>query len=164
MKSQISVEFITTILIFISFASFVLLNMYNFKAQSLYSFRIENTWLETYRASEILINDEGYPSNWDSTNVKRIGLAINNESKNYLNITKISYLKVVNPSNNNCENITKLIGLTKVRISLNITKIYPKKEVLFNCTDPFTKTFNVSVERYVYLSDGNLSSIKVYGS
>ncbi|MEM5811408.1 MAG: hypothetical protein QXG91_01560 [Candidatus Aenigmatarchaeota archaeon] len=162
MKSQVSIEFLVTTIAFISFVSYLLFSLYNYKTVTMDNLNIELVSLELYKISEILINDVGYPAFWDPSNFVRIGLAANITSKNFLNSTKLSYLKNINPSTNNCSNITYYLD-SDIVISLNISKIYPIQQVIFNCTSHETLIGNVSLERFAFSSDNSIVNIKIYG-
>ncbi|MFH8038609.1 MAG: hypothetical protein QXJ14_01180 [Candidatus Aenigmatarchaeota archaeon] len=161
-KSQVSIEFLVTTTVFISFVGYLLFNLYNYKTITMDNLNIELVNLELYKISEILINDIGYPSFWNPNNVIRIGLAANISSKNFLNSTKLNYLKNINPSTNNCSNITYYLD-SDIVISLNISKIYPVQEIIFNCTSRETLIGNVSLERFAFSSDNSIVNIKIYG-
>ncbi|MCS7123041.1 MAG: hypothetical protein RMJ17_00475 [Candidatus Aenigmarchaeota archaeon] len=161
-KSQISIEFLTTTLVFLSLIGYLLFQLYDFKIAAIDSLNVELTNLELYKVSEILIKDSGHPIHWNPNNVKRIGLAAGFHSKNYLNYTKINYLRIINPSTRDCSNITHYLG-SDIIVSMNITKIYPTQQVLFNCTTREIRLGNVSFERYAFSDDNSIVEIKIYG-
>jgi len=94
MKAQISfVEYLTSMLVFIGFVTFISIQVSSFIPNYLSEVRKERMRSEAFQLSELLINDPGEPINWISTNfdnVKRLGLSDEKENKtNFLSESKI---------------------------------------------------------------------------
>ena len=74
-NGQVNVYFLMSIALFISlsiYLIFILIDYYPAKSESI---RINSLYSKAYSLSELLIKDEGYPVNWDETDIERIGLA-----------------------------------------------------------------------------------------
>lgn len=75
MKGVINIDFVVSILIFLSTISFVSVSIVNnlpiFHHESL----SDTLKARSYQISHLFLFDEGFPSNWDMNTVQRIGLS-----------------------------------------------------------------------------------------
>lgn len=92
MKGVVNVDFIVSILIFLSTISFVSISISNnlpfFHQES----HTEAIKARSYQISHLLMFDEGYPENWDMNTVERIGLS---EAPYVLKRSKIDELNLL---------------------------------------------------------------------
>ncbi|MFB6075670.1 MAG: hypothetical protein ABEK17_00860 [Candidatus Aenigmatarchaeota archaeon] len=86
MKGQVNIQYLIALVLFIGLIWYLTFQVTStipkFKVES--QRNILNT--KAYRLTEIMVKTDGIPENWDSSNVKSIGLA---ESPNVLNSTKV---------------------------------------------------------------------------
>ncbi|NCN39490.1 MAG: hypothetical protein COY38_05145 [Candidatus Aenigmarchaeota archaeon CG_4_10_14_0_8_um_filter_37_24] len=93
MKGQLTLEYLISFVAFIVFIVFIYLqyssNIPSFIAEA----SKEDSRSKTYQLSEILLNNNGEPKDWDQSNVKRIGLSYdygNSNQTNLLSLKKIT--------------------------------------------------------------------------
>lgn len=97
-KGQINVEYFVSILAFIVFAMYILFQLIGVTPLYLNEVDREILRSEAYQLSEILVNDAGSPSNWEtyptpSTILLRMGLSDETQNKtNLLSMAKVSLL------------------------------------------------------------------------
>ena len=95
MKGQISfAEYLVAIVIFLSFVGYFSFQLLNFFPAYLTQVRNERVRSESYQLSELLINNPGYPIDWQSRipsdvgSIKRLGL--NDETQNVTDLVSTS--------------------------------------------------------------------------
>jgi len=158
-KGQISfAEYLVAIVVFLSFASYFAFQLLYFFPTYLTQLRNEEIRSEAYQISELLINDAGYPINWQSvvqsspSSVQRIGL--NDEMQNVTNL--ISTPKVY-AFNSQCQgsgysNIKNWLGTGNdfsVIISLiNVTSGDVASILTCQTATPTVRAINVSITRF----------------
>ena len=121
MKGQISIDYIIAIVIFIFFVIYFLFEITNIVPKFIGQIEEQEIRSKAYQISEILINDPGYPENWnffklDSEYIQRIGLSNIQATKtnyflnerNYLSLNKINRLMEL------CDTTLGGIGYEKV--------------------------------------------------
>jgi hypothetical protein len=112
MKAQISfVEYLTSMIIFIGFVTFISIQVSSFIPNYLNEVRKEKMRSEAFQLSELLINDPGEPINWENINfdnVKRLGLS--DETKNKTNFLSESKIVAFNLNCSNYEKIKEKLG------------------------------------------------------
>lgn len=101
MKGQLNIEFVASVLVFGILASYTAFFVYDllpfFNAES----KAESIRAKAFQISDLLIGDPGLNNdtspgtNWTSTSVKRVGLALDNDPY-VLNYTKIEQLNITN--------------------------------------------------------------------
>ncbi|MCX6818403.1 MAG: hypothetical protein NT129_00185 [Candidatus Aenigmarchaeota archaeon] len=130
MKGIVNIEFVLSVIVFITTITFVTMTIVN-NIPFLHRESIsEHVKSKAYQISDILLFDEGYPSNWNENTVARLGLS---SGKSYeLSTQKITDLNdscALNP------NRTKeLFGELGIYVDINITKIDSGHELTPNCT------------------------------
>lgn len=116
MRGQVDVEFIVSFLVFLSvlsFVSFSIINNYpEFRKETLKNFMIS----QAYQISHLLIYDEGYPPNWNISNVEMIGLT--NGVPYILNYNKVLEL---NCNETEYQKIKDILGIGGLDLIINIT-------------------------------------------
>jgi hypothetical protein len=155
MKGQISfVEFMASMLIFIAFVSYFSIQILTFVPLYINEITAERLRSEAFQVSELLINDPGEPLNWNSGNVKRIGLSDDKQNKtNLLSTTKISTLNSMCKSDYNL--VKEKIGLDH---DFSLFLIDGKtNQIKIDCHPPVAefRQVNITIRRIVAYEDGN---------
>jgi hypothetical protein len=96
-KGLFNVEYLTVLILFIIFSTYFTFRMMEQKPAYIAEVQREIFRAESYRLSEMLINDPGHPLDWETLpagSVKRIGLSDATANvTNLLNETKLSKMK-----------------------------------------------------------------------
>lgn len=96
-KGLFNVEYLTVLIMFIIFSTYFTFRMMEQKPAYIAEVQREIFRAESYRLSEMLVDDAGEPANWQTLaegSIRRIGLS--DESKNVTNLlneTKLSKMK-----------------------------------------------------------------------
>ncbi|MEM5829401.1 MAG: hypothetical protein QW040_02190 [Candidatus Aenigmatarchaeota archaeon] len=160
MKAQISfVEFITSLVIFIGFATYISFQISLFLPNYLNEIRAERMRSEAFQLSELLINDPGEPANWyvNFDNVKRIGLS--DETKNVTNF--LSGIKISSFFSNCSANYTKI--KEKLNTDFDFIVILKDNEgKTYSCIPSvvYPRGINTTIRRVIAFRDGDIK----YGS
>ncbi|MFH1623115.1 MAG: hypothetical protein ABIA12_01190 [Candidatus Aenigmatarchaeota archaeon] len=100
-RGLFNVEYLTVLTLFILFSTYFTFRMMEQKPAYIREVRTEIFRSESYRLSEMLVNDAGAPANWqtlvgtaDEGSIRRIGLS--DESENVTNL--LSEVKIANMS------------------------------------------------------------------
>lgn len=156
-KGIIDIEFILSIVVFLSvivFVSFVLIgNIPVFHRESLN----EDLRARAYQVSQLIVFDEGYPENWDPTNVQRIGLSTGEAYR--VSAIKISNLAAV------CTNYNKLKSLLSQGFGndVKLSIVNSTGQLLLNCGPPVSTTIisEFPITRYAVLENNVIVKILV---
>ncbi len=137
-KGQLSVEFYASLIIFLGFIVYIILQLVQVAPQNSRIADDEIIKIESYQISEILVNDGGHPVDWhdavkypDLTNIKRIGLS--NSVKNIANLLdplKIQRLKTICSNFNDVKNILDV----KEDFSIAIIEYNPAGDSVYVCS------------------------------
>jgi len=154
MKGQISfVEFLVTTTVFISFIGYFSFQLINFYPLYLGEIRNERIRSEAYQISEILVDDPGYPMNWNVVGgVQRLGLS--DETKNKTNVLSLNKITAIGDGTNLCkpgyDTVKKWLG-SAYDFSIVLTRKIPSEMILINCRPPPSplKAINTTVRRIV---------------
>lgn len=99
MKGQFSVDYYVSIILFIVFVVYILFQLTRFLPTYINEVNDQRIKVEAYQISELLINDPGVPSNWETLGqarigeIKRIGLLDMTQNKtNLVSIAKVNSL------------------------------------------------------------------------
>ena len=159
-KGQVSVEYIVSLILFIVFMSFFFVQLLNQQPIYMRELRTETIRSEAYQISELLINDAGYPINWnlDPDNAQRVGFSSNLNKTNLLSMNKINAIGV------NCKdiwynNLKNKIG-AEDDFSLFIYQ-QPGNTPLLACypTQIILRDINITFKRPVAFDDGNYGEL-----
>lgn len=136
MKGQLSYEFYMAILVFITFTAYIFFQV--FAITPAYTEEVASQLLhsEAYQLSEILINDEGEPPDWETRGldeVKRIGLSSTQGKLNLLSDQKISKLNEI--CSTNYQAVMSRLDVSGYQFALNLTNI-EDNSVLISCSPP----------------------------
>jgi len=143
--AAISLDFMTAIAIFVVAFLYVVYSLSG--AITPYTGESKSIYPVASRMSEMLVSDSGMPENWENIwgpnpeNVERIGFAVDNESHNILNRSKVDAL-MINQSgwwgvgvktntSEEYENATRALGLKPYDFYMQIR---PINNTLFNVT------------------------------
>jgi hypothetical protein len=92
-KGQINVEYFVSVIVFIIFTSYIVIELLRFVPYYLVEVDNEVMRSEAYQLSELLVNDAGSPSNWenhDAGAITRLGLSDEKANRtNMLSMTKV---------------------------------------------------------------------------
>ncbi|MEM5766275.1 MAG: hypothetical protein QW423_01415 [Candidatus Aenigmatarchaeota archaeon] len=156
MKAQISfVEFFTSMIIFIGFATYISFQIYLFFPNYLNEIKAERMRSEAFQLSELLINDPGEPANWyeDFDSAKRIGLS--DETKNMTNF--LSSIKISSFFSNCSVNYTKI--KKKLDTDYNFIIILKDSEdKIYFCSPQIIlpSAVNITMRRVIAFKDDNI--------
>ena len=158
MKAQISfVEYLVAFLIFITFIGYFSIQILKFVPEYLNQIRSERIRSEAYQISEILINDPGFPANWDTNpiNVQRLGFS--DETKNITNFLSIDKLRLFGGG---CPgpgyNTVKELIASDFDFSIMFIEKSPTETVWVNCHPEaiIRSPINTTVRRIFYFDSG----------
>ena len=161
MKGQITVEYLISFVIFIGLIAYTYLSYSANIPRFTEDVRKETIRSEAYQISEILINNPGEPVNWQSANIKRIGLLDERFNKtNLISEAKIDKLK----NNYDCNypaNYSYI--MSKIKANRNFSFII--SEILDNgnrntryiCNPPtFFSSMNITIQRIAAYNDSGI--------
>lgn len=159
MKAQLSIEYYASLTIFILFIGYIFFQLVTLTPQFNTELQNERLRSEGYQISELLINDPGYPIDWPTKTVKRLGLSSNLNGTNLLSTEKISSFESL--CNSNYENVRSLIG-TEYQVSLNLTDITSGQK-LIDCSPPtpIIKKTKASISRFVALDSNHIGELEL---
>jgi hypothetical protein len=91
MKAQLSIDYIISLIIFISIAAYIFLRTASYTPPYINQIKVQRLKAEAYQISELLINDPGQPLDWNPANVERVGLSDHTKNEtNFLSSNKIT--------------------------------------------------------------------------
>lgn len=154
-KGQLSIEYLIVLVIFIIFISYFIVQLQLQKPVYMNEIISERLRSEAYQMSELLINDPGYPIDWensipsDISKIKRIGLS--NPAANLTNLLSIEKINAIGP--------TCAPGYAKIKewtgsehdFSLYLIDRLDNNNFLIECnpTNIKIKGINTTISRYV---------------
>ncbi|MEM7825181.1 MAG: hypothetical protein QXO27_04380 [Candidatus Aenigmatarchaeota archaeon] len=159
MKAQISfVEYLVAFVIFVSFVGYFSFQLVRLIPEYLNQIRMQRIKSEAYQISELLMNDPGYPINWNVGNVQRLGLS--DETKNLTNFLSLNKINAIGDGINLCkpgyENVKKWVG-SDYDFSIIFIRKSPAPELtLIGCRPSVTavKAINVTIRRIAFFGSG----------
>ena len=158
MKGQLGIDFFISLIVFVAFVSYIFVQVSNFKPIYLSQIKAAILRSEAFQLSEILVNDPGYPLNWNdlpSSQIQRIGLSDSNKNQtNMLFLPKINKLNTECNQQNGFENIQQKLDYKKDFMILVVDRT--SGNILVNCRPPviITRNINVSSSRIVSFGTG----------
>ena len=159
MKGQITVEYLISFVIFIGLIAYTYLSYSSNIPRFTEDVRKETIRSEAYQISEILVNNPGQPVNWQSANIKRIGLLDERFNKtNLISKAKIDKLK----NNYDCNypaNYSYI--MSKLKANRNFSFIISEidwtngnRNTLYLCNPPtFFSSMNITIQRIAAYND-----------
>jgi hypothetical protein len=160
LKGQLSIEYLVSFGIFVSTAIYVYLLYTSNIPGFLEEIKKENIRAEAYRLSELLVNDVGDPSNWNTrpySEIKRIGLTDQNINQTNF-ISKLKIQGFEQKCQSSFSDIQKWVGLDKPFSVLifDINQITGERTLLSDCRPSLIakSELNATVKRITAYSDG----------
>ncbi|OYT43125.1 MAG: hypothetical protein B6U88_01830 [Candidatus Aenigmarchaeota archaeon ex4484_56] len=158
MKGQINFDFIFSVTIFIILITYLFVQIFNNYPTQIGLSKSNYFFSEAYRVSELLIKDEGYPNDWNETNVERLGLS----SEPYiLNNSKLTELDKL------CD-VLSLTKIQKIKESLDIDGLlavkisYINGTNILNCDLAGGKLNRLSHVKRVAIYNNSVVEVNVY--
>jgi len=158
MKGTLDIEFILAIIVFlstISFVTFVILsNIPVFHGESI----SEDLRARAYEISQLIIFDQGYPSDWNPSNVLRIGLS--NGTGYVIDTIKVENLKSLCASD--YARTKSLLG-QEFRRDIKINIVDGMNTTILDCKPPVTSLVRqeFQISRFVTLNDTRIVRLAV---
>lgn len=111
MKGQLSFDFYIGLIVFVTFVAYLIFEVMKITPTYLDKMREQRLYAEAYQISELLINDQGEPINWNVVGgTKRLGLS--DSSRNVTNYISLSKAAAFNNICNSDYTTTKaLLGI-----------------------------------------------------
>ena len=161
MKAQLSFDYYFAVITFVIFVSSLFFRLVTFFP--LYSDELTNQRLrsEAYQISEILINDVGYPANWnlDVANAKRLGLS--DETRNKTNIISTSKATAFNSlCTSNYNRALELLDI-KDGFLASLVKIKQPPDQFQCLPSQVSAKIRAEVRRIVAFDDGTYGNLTV---
>jgi hypothetical protein len=129
MKTQVGFEQFAALSLFVVSVLFLIYELISYYPNYINEIRRQALLVEAYKISELLINDVGEPANWNSLNVKRIGLL--DESLNTTNVVSILKVSYANDICNSDYNRFKT--LLDLKNDINFV-VYLEGNLIANCS------------------------------
>jgi len=162
MKAQISfVEFLTAMLIFITFVGYFSIQILMFIPSYINEVRSENLRSEAFQISELLINDPGEPLEWNLNfkDANRTGLSDHTQNKTNL-LSGVKILALDSECQKNYDLVKEKMGLDH-DFSLILIDRKTDKPKIENCYPKSITKFrqvNITIRRVIaYEEDGNIN-------
>ncbi len=163
-KGQINVEYIVSITLFITLASYIAFQLMQQTPAYLRAVHEEYIKSETYQLSELLINNVGEPADWHTIapgDVKRFGLSEGIKT-NFLSVDKTVALDSI--CNSDYTDVADRLGIDPEDYQISIiVKDSSTDIVLLDCSPPTITTGPSvgSIRRLVALSSGNYGELTI---
>jgi hypothetical protein len=165
MKGQISYEFYFALSIFVIFTTYIIFQVMVASPNYVRQLQSQNTMLDAFRVSELLVDDNGYPVNWQSNPSLTRRLGLSDETRNVTNM--LSAAKV-NSFGSLCSSdysrVKQLLGLgPSTQMIVSISNIATNSNMVA-CIPPQVVSKNtdiVSITRLAALNDGTYANITV---
>lgn len=161
-KAMLNVEFFTVLILFVGFSAYFSMRLIEIKP--IYISEVERSVIrsESYSLGEVLMNDPGYPIDWETlvgtpqeSGIMRVGMLDQMMNKsNLISFEKMQSLSDLCDSGSNYEAVKSLIGVSRDFSIIFVEK--PSGVVLLQC-EPSNLGNNVaSIKRLaVFDSDDN---------
>lgn len=154
MKGQLSIEVIVAMIIFIIFISYLFFEILKLRPIYLQEIKAEKIRAEAYQLSELLINDPGEPIDWNTANVKRIGLS--DHIYNLTNLISWSKAQNLNSLCSNYELVREKVGIKDYQFSITVVNRDTGYSIF--CSPPQPRgisVINFTVKRIVGINQNN---------
>lgn len=160
LKGQFNIEFFTVLILFVGFAAYFSIRLAEVRPTYIKEVRQAIIRSEVYRISEVLINNPGYPIDWDTLvgtadedEIKRIGLLDHFQNKtNLLSEQKITGLNTLCNGGAAYDKIKGLIGAEHGFSILLVEK--PSGLVKIDCGSTQTGETVASIKRLGVFDSG----------
>jgi len=153
-KGQLSADFYIALVAFLGFLAYITFQLFQTVPASSENLKEETIRIEAYQLSELLINDAGYPLDWETkppAEIKRIGLSDTTQNvANYLSSSKVARFKAI------CADFNDIKNLLDITDSESFTFIEhrPTGDVTETCKSsvPIDRRTSFTVSRTVFVS------------
>ena len=158
-KGLFNVEYLTVLILFLIFSTYFTLRMMEQKPAYVAEVQREIFRAESYRLSEMLINDPGHPLDWETLpvgSVKRIGLSDATANvTNLLNETKLSKMGQLCIAVDGYANVKSRVG-AQHDFSLEYIN---SSGTFYRCNPCVTCDVKASITRFVAFNTGDYGKI-----
>ncbi|TAL47366.1 hypothetical protein EPN87_03090 [archaeon] len=165
MKGQMSYEFYFALSIFVIFTAYIIFQIMVISPNYVTQVQSQNIKLDAFRVSELLVDDNGYPINWDANPslAKRVGLS--DETKNITNMMSVSKVTAFGTlCSSNYNSLKQLLGLgTNTQFLVTISNIVNNQNMV-TCAPSQVISRNTEtavITRIAALNDGTYANITV---
>lgn len=165
MKGQFSYEFYFALSIFVIFVTYIAFQVIVATPNYTRQLQSQNTRLNAFRVSELLVNDNGYPINWQSNPPTANRLGLSDETKNVTNMLSVAKINAFSSiCSSDYSRVRQLLGLDlNTQMIVGISNIVSNTNMA-SCTPPqvvskSTETF--SITRLAAVNDGTYANITV---
>ncbi len=155
MKGQYFEQYFTLAL-FIIICSYFFLQVIIATPRYLNEHRFQILNSKAFQISEILLNDPGYPIDWENDPINVIRFGLNDQNSNKTNFIKINKaIKFNQECSSDYQNIKNKLGVSK-EFDFSISLIFSNGTQLINCTMPSFKPYKMkeTIKRIGYSKDG----------
>jgi len=156
MKGQFSFEQIISLIVFISFASYIFFVVFSQVPVYISEIRNEELRSEAYQISELLINDPGSPPDWYKAGRTLVRIGLSNETENKTNYVLTDKL-------NKLDSICRTGGYQTIKtaidtdyeFSINITgsELCPSIKIDCRPTPPYRSKVSSAIIRRLFAID-----------
>jgi len=157
-KGMFNVEYLTVLTLFIIFSTYFTFRMMEQKPAYVAEVQREIFRAESYRLSEMLVDDAGEPANWQTLaegGIKRIGLS--DESKNVTNlVSEAKLLKMEQMCGADYAAVKRLVG---GQHDFSLVRIDSSGVLETVCWPGATGDVKASITRFVAFSTGDYGQI-----
>ncbi len=166
-KGLFNMEYFIVLTLFVTFSGYFAFRLLEQQPTYLQEVQNEIYRSESYRLSEILVNDAGHPANWDvlvgtadEDKIKRIGLLDDSKnSTNLLSEEKIDDMNILCSREGGFNTVKTLLG-TSYNFSITITDMSRSLGTI-ECKPPVTEDIKSSIKRLVSFNSGNYGELIV---
>ena len=152
-KGQLSFDFYAALIMFVALIAYITFQLFQIVPANASGLDDESVRIEAYQLSEILVNDRGEPTDWETkplAEIKRIGLSDSSQGlTNYLSNSKLTRFKSLCTNYND---IRTLLDITE-EAGFTIVEHKPTGDEVFNsCKSIEAKRTSFSVSRTVFIT------------
>jgi hypothetical protein len=157
-KGQINMEYFVSLIVFVTFAIYFAFQLVDYYPRYIDDVKDEIRKSDVYRLSEMLINDDGSPDDWEVlSNPDRIGLSDQTQNaSNMISVAKITEMETM--CNADYSNVRDLVGSTH-NFYLTVEDMYGPLSI--QCGQlPLAESVALAT-RIVALDNGNYARVTV---
>ena len=167
LKGQLTIQYLASFIFFLGLVIYIYFSYSSNLPTYVEEVRKEDVRSKAFQLSEILLNDAGDPSNWNTCAsvdcIKRIGLSDENSNKtNLISKLKVDRLKSLC---SNFKDVQKKLALDQ-SFSIyvfNVTEGSGARNLIMNCTSPnFPKiSINATIKRITALNNTDTGKLEL---
>lgn len=159
-KGQLSIGFYTALILFIGVLGYLTYQLFQLVPVTTNAIRFETTRIEAYQISEMLVDDGGYPIDWNThqlPDIKRLGLSDTMQNKTNL----ISSAKATSFNTICTNNYRDVQNLLDIQNQFSITFIDHTSGVNWICKSPDVTSNSFNITRIVSIDGTDTGEITV---